>query len=515
MTYRAHVVMLVANDITNDSRVLKEAAVLAAAGLRVTLLGVSTDERLSIDSMDGRAVIARLPGIFRHRDGRLSRRNRRRDWRLPLLGVSIPRELVARRALIDARRAELRLGVRPGPGRVFRLRLREAAFAAGRARGLLIRWQNRVFKFGWRAWDGVVSRTPWLVSWPAVVPQTYDYEEIFGPAIDRLAPDVVHAHDMHVIGVAVRAAARARRAGRPLKVVYDAHEYVPGIARYGGRTRRFIAAWAGHERDFISAADRVVTVSPGIADRLEREHRLGRRPEVVLNTPDLPETVVRTDDIRSRIGLAAEIPLLVYSGGITPVRGIETAITALDRLPGVHLAVVAVPSPELPMVDRLRRLAEDAGVADRVHFLHPVGPREVTAFLSTADAGIIPMLRAPNHELAMPNKLFEYSLGGLPLLVSDMASLREFVTRFGIGESFEAGNSQDFAAKAELLLGRLQSYRDRLADPAFRQVAAWSGQADRLRTLYGELLGQDLTSTTVARACPDDVAVIEDLVGAC
>ena len=103
------------------------------------------------------------------------------------------------------------------------------------------------------------------------------------------------------------------------------------------------------------------------------------------------------------------------------------------------------------------------------------------------------MLRAPNHEMAMPNKLFEYSLGGLPVLVSDMASMKEFVTRTGIGEVFQAGNSADLPrSRRKLLLSRPDTYRERLADPVYQREAAWSGQADKLRALYTDLLGRQL-----------------------
>ena len=110
MTDRPHVVMMVANDISNDSRVLKEAAAIAETGLRVTLLGVSRDGRLSMDSLDGRAVMARLPGIFTLRDSRSRRRARRRSRRL--LGAYLPKDQTARRAAITVRRAELRLRIR-------------------------------------------------------------------------------------------------------------------------------------------------------------------------------------------------------------------------------------------------------------------------------------------------------------------------------------------------------------------------------------------------------------------
>ena len=108
-----------------------------------------------------------------------------------------------------------------------------------------------------------------------------------------------------------------------MKVVYDAHEYVPGLSRYHPRTPRFIAAWAQHEREYIRSADRVITVSPAIARRLQTEHRLDREPTVIINTPSQFEGTADVDDLRSQVGLADDVPLLVYSGGVTRARGVE------------------------------------------------------------------------------------------------------------------------------------------------------------------------------------------------
>jgi glycosyltransferase involved in cell wall biosynthesis len=502
--------MMVANAIDNDSRVLKEAMAIARTGVRVTLLGVAADGKLSMASLDDNTVMARLPNAFTLRDDRRRRRARRRARRLPLLGYRTNVDVAARWAGIAARRADLkalsgvavsarragteslisfRLGV---VDRGLRLRFLKAASVGIRFRQDFMLRQNKMFADAWARYDLRKSQQARSAQWREEIPEAYDYEHTFGRVLDELAPDVLHAHDMHLVGVAARAAGRAKLRGRSMKVVYDAHEYVPGIAQYGHRTPRFIAAWANHEKEYLGVADRVITVSTAIAERLRDENKLDHLPQVILNTPDIPETVELDQDIRAVTGLSTEVPLLVYSGGITAVRGIETAIEALPSMPGVHLAVVAVPSPEQPAVGVLRRLASELGVEDRMHYLHPVAPHQVTAFLSTADAGIIPMLRAPNHEMAMPNKLFEYSLGGLPVLVSDMASMKGFVEQYGIGESFEAANSADLAAKATLLLSRTNKYRERLASPTFKQEAAWSGQAEKLRTLYGELLGREL-----------------------
>jgi glycosyltransferase involved in cell wall biosynthesis len=502
--------MMVANAIDNDSRVLKEAMAISRTGVRVTLLGVAPDGVLSMKCLDGNTVMARLPSAFTIRDDMRRRRARRRARRLPLVGYKSAVDAAAREARVAARLADLKaesgdavgarragqaglVGFRLGVlQRVVRQRWLTAAAVGVRFRRDFMLSQNNLFTKSWAWYDGRLNRQERRVSWREVVPEAWDYELIFGQVLDELAPDILHAHDMHLVGVAARAAARAKLRGRNLKIVYDAHEYVPGIAQYGHRTPRWIAGWADHEKEYLGAAERVITVSSAIATRLKEENNLDHLPQVILNTPDIPREIELEQDIRAVTELSDDVPLLVYSGGITAVRGVETAIRALPNMPRVHLAVVAVPTPDQPAVAVLRKLAIRLGVEDRMHYLHPVAPHQVTAFLSTADAGIIPMLRAPNHEMAMPNKLFEYSLGGLPVLVSDMSSMREFVGQFGIGESFEAGNPDDLAEKAKLLLSRTDKYRERLASPTFKQEAAWSGQADKLRALYGELLGREL-----------------------
>ncbi|TDD27501.1 glycosyltransferase [Kribbella turkmenica] len=504
------VVMMVANDVTNDSRVRKEAAALAETGAEVTVLGVSAGDLPSREVLDG-ALIVRVAVPFSLREERKRSRAARRAWRPPLVGYRNTSTYTARSRRIEAELRALKadsghavaaakegkrnpLGFKLGVAtRLLRRGRWQAAQKAAWVRQGVGRKADGTFKFGWRAYDGVIHRMPWPAPWRRLHPEALDLEMAFGDLIDRLEPDVVHAHDMHVIGVATRAAGRAKLRGKHLKVVYDAHEYVAGLSRYGGRTRRSIAAWANHEREYIGQADLVITVSPAIAHRLRQEHKLGHEPAVIMNTPNPADVSVEVTDVRSRIGLPPEVPLLVYSGGVTRARGVESAVQALVELPDAHLAVVCVPGIATDAVRALQALAATLGVENRLHCLDPVKPDEVVAFLRTADVGLIPILRYPSHEMALPNKLFEYAFAGLPVVVSDMPSMKEFVDRTRIGEVFVAADPHDLASKVRTVLGDLDSYRERVAHPGYQQEVSWAGQADKLRSLYGELVGRRLT----------------------
>ena len=178
-------------------------------------------------------------------------------------------------------------------------------------------------------------RAPELLA--IVEPLHLDYEMAYGPVIDALEPDVIHAHDFRAIGVAVRAKWRAQAVGRSVGVVYDAHEHVPGLIR----NKEFVLSNDAHVAEYIPHVDAVVTVSAQLADELKRHYRLQTIPAVVLNVPmadvDLPWPV---PDIRERLGLAADVPLIVHSGSIAPERGIGLVVRALPHIPELHFAII-------------------------------------------------------------------------------------------------------------------------------------------------------------------------------
>ncbi|MCF1511587.1 glycosyltransferase [Streptomyces glomeratus] len=85
---------------------------------------------------------------------------------------------------------------------------------------------------------------------------------------------------------------------------------------------------------------------------------------------------------------------LLQLGRLVPRKGAAVAIDALALLPGTELVIVGGPPAdrldEDPEVRRLRRIAADAGVADRVRFIGGVPSREVPALLRGADVVVCP-----------------------------------------------------------------------------------------------------------------------------
>ncbi|MDN5789280.1 MAG: glycosyltransferase family 4 protein [Micrococcales bacterium] len=485
---RRKIVMMVGNDMAHDTRVLKMGLAMADAGLDVTLLGYASSG-IREESLLGEVRILRVPVAWRLRDAAAARKKSHRE---PHVRLALD---PARRRVLDLKYAVRSRETGSGGGGLAKLRankLRADRFAA-RARAGLDRRAHEAEKKLWRLFDGTIHRTGVGVGWRRDLPDIDDYELAFGPVLDQLDWDVLHAHDVHLVGIASRAVARRRARGQVAGWVYDSHEFVAGLSIYGGRTVRRRAAYLDLESEYIHDADAVVTVTEPLAQKLRKEYRLARTPAVVMNSPVLGAGTRDVETtIRERIGLADDVPLVVYSGGVTAVRGVDTALEALVELTDVHLAVVAVPHKAIRSARLLASRAAQLGVTDRLHLLDPVAPDEVSAFVTSADVGILPLHHYGSHEVALANKLFEYLHAGLPVLVSDCRAQARFVTEHEVGEVHAAQDTASFVAALRSMLARLPQLRGRIAADAELLVPyAWDRQEAVLREVYRGLLGPD------------------------
>lgn len=359
-----------------------------------------------------------------------------------------------------------------------RLQQTESA-AAGRRR-----MDAPIDRFAIRFWLWLLNER----AWRRLDPHLWDYEIAYAPVIDRLKPDLIHANDFRMLGVGARAKARAGNQGRRVALVWDAHEFLPGIEPWDKHPRWHVAQIA-HEREYAGAADAVVTVSDDLAGVLMEAHDLPERPSVVLNCPEAqaPVDLTRTPGVRAACGLDDTVPLLVYSGGAAPQRGIDTAIDALPQLPDAHLALV-VPSPGAAYVRSLAKRARQLGVEDRLHVLPYVPYDEVAAHLASADVGLIPIHHVPNHELALITKFFEYAHARLPLVVSDVRAMAHEVRRTGQGEVFTAADVSDFVRAVTAVLAAPERYRRAYDAPALLSSWTWEKQAEELDGVYRRTL---------------------------
>jgi D-inositol-3-phosphate glycosyltransferase len=157
-----------------------------------------------------------------------------------------------------------------------------------------------------------------------------------------------------------------------------------------------------------------------------------------------------------------------------------------DLMGEAILVLVGGPSGPDPgtQVERLRRLARRAGIADRVRFLPPVPHDDLGSFYAAADIVLMPS-RSESFGLVA----LEAQASGVPVIASAVGGLRYVVDHGESGYLVPPGDHRALADRLIRVLGH-PGLRARLAGGAIRHASSfsWDRTADLVHAVYGELV---------------------------
>jgi glycosyltransferase involved in cell wall biosynthesis len=182
------------------------------------------------------------------------------------------------------------------------------------------------------------------------------------------------------------------------------------------------------EADIYAGVDGLVCTSEN-ARRLLEQHFAPHCPvAVVPNGTRIPAGADGAPHVVSGLDDRGRDLEVVYVGQLYRWKGIDGLVRAMAHLPGRRLTIVGGSEPA--DVERLQALARAEGVAERIDFVGYVTPPEVEAYLARARVGVIPLPHEGFVEAAWftsPLKAFELMRAGVPVVASDLPSMRELV----------------------------------------------------------------------------------------
>jgi glycosyltransferase involved in cell wall biosynthesis len=298
----------------------------------------------------------------------------------------------------------------------------------------------------------------------------------------REAFAVIHCHDLHTLPAAVQI---QQQIAPGAQLIYDAHELYSEQPRLTARERQ---AFQKLETQYIPLADRVITVNPFLAQEIERRYH-GVSVAVIQNAVSPPpgfDPRRRYDLWRQEYGFSNEQILLLYQGLMAAERNLEVIISGMRLVADSRFILLMMGYGDY--VQRLRLLARDQAVADRVLFV-PSQPQErLLYYTASADIGLIPYPygRDLNTHYVSPNKLYEFIMAGVPILTNNLPYVRQVVEGHGFGVWADLQTAAGFAqALADFPLGRLEEYRANVLTR--QQQFHWDAEAPKLLALYRSL----------------------------
>jgi glycosyltransferase involved in cell wall biosynthesis len=300
---------------------------------------------------------------------------------------------------------------------------------------------------------------------------------IFNKIIRDNQIDVVVA--AHVLaGAAVISAAKKYN----VPVVFDLKDWFPDSAAAYFKNRCIAqcirkGVWEITRRN-LARSDRITTVSPSLVDKLKR---LGFSADLITNGVNT-ELFVPQDgsETRRELGIGTDDFVIGFSGSVERWYAIDEMIRALPDLiryrKNTRLLVVGG-SLFTDYEQELRGLAGNLGVADHVMFTGTKPYADLPRFIACMDICTIPLAPPQWGDIALPNKFFEYSACGKPIVMRPIPD----VARIGGPNLFVYRTRDEFVAQVKTLMDSPATFHINL------EKYSWKEKARQFEDLLGNL----------------------------
>ena len=79
-------------------------------------------------------------------------------------------------------------------------------------------------------------------------------------------------------------------------------------------------------------------------------------------------------------------------------------------------------------------------VKDRIHYIPWINSSDFPGYLEISDICLAPFHKNPQHESGIANKIYDYMLGGKPLIASDCRPQQNLIEKYNCGLIFKNMN---------------------------------------------------------------------------
>jgi len=265
------------------------------------------------------------------------------------------------------------------------------------------------------------------------------------------------------------------------KVVYDVHEDVPQdilTKDWLPKPIRPAISAVANFAEFVAATcfDCVVPATPSIAKRFPRS-----KQRMVRNFPLATEFTCNSAAYSNRSNI------ITYIGNLTRIRGIKEIVDAVVySKPELNARVCLAGSfDNHEFENELRSLPG----WQQVEYRGFLNRSDVRDLLSQTRIGIVLFHPGPNHDEALPNKLFEYMSAGIPIIASDFLLWRKIITDAGCGIVVNPHDPKQVGDAISTLLQDtgLAERMGRAGMAAVKEQYNWEAEAQHLLAAYSDL----------------------------
>lgn len=261
------------------------------------------------------------------------------------------------------------------------------------------------------------------------------------------------------------------------KLIYDAHELETETIGSHGIRRRLAKVL---ERLCIDYCDAMVVVNDSIAEWYRKKYDVDS-VHVIKNVPyRYGRSIDNHQLLKEKFDIQPDEILFIYQGILREERGVNVLLDAFSRSDSKrHIVFMGFG----PFEGKVKQYAE---LYQNIHFQPPVNPSDVLFYSASADIGVhLIENTCLNHYYCLPNKVFEYIMSGLPIIVRDFPEMAK------IAKEAECGwiVSEDKSILELIQNLTMEEIKAKKVNvQKYRKQIGWEQEESKLQEIYAELL---------------------------
>lgn len=308
----------------------------------------------------------------------------------------------------------------------------------------------------------------------------------FANKISAMKPEFIHCHDfrMFFIGCEIK------KLYPSVKLVYDSHEYLRGYPYFyridSWRFKikgMFVWLWYVYrEMKLLRCVSALITVSESLRKKLES--RSGRTSILVRNIP--PNSSICKGDCtywHDKFQLSPDCKVIVHTGNAHySVKRLNFLIDEVSKRKNLALVFLGSNSS----IEKIKHIAKSKGVQN-IYYHEQIPRKYVTYYCSQANFGLVYTWNKLwlSYWYALPNKLIDVSLAGIPVLSTSQPELKGFIDEHKHGITFN-GDCKKALSDA---MDKIIELEEELKANArlIENKVSWDEEKKKLITLYTHL----------------------------
>ncbi|NME35804.1 MULTISPECIES: glycosyltransferase [Fusobacterium] len=263
------------------------------------------------------------------------------------------------------------------------------------------------------------------------------------------------------------------------KLIYDSHEFFAGYKSLKINKKVYLL-----EKILLRKVNQVISVSDSICCELQKMYKLAKKPILIRNIPYYYKIDEKNNLLREEFNISQEKKILLFQGVFLEKRGIENLILMLTKLPKDFILILIGKGK---LKEKLLKLIEENKLENRIYFKEFIKNEDLLKYTNSADLAIylLPLLSLNSYH-CLPNKLFEYIQGEIPVLFSNYPNIKEIIEKYNVGLTVDFNDKRIVDKVEEIFCEKFyKSYIKNIK--IAKKELCWEIEEKKLVDLYNKL----------------------------